>query len=98
MRRLLRFLGWIGRQPEDMPPFPFGASERLWAWLTKPADCYPMPPYPTDENARGTGWSGQERTRPFAPRAPLRSDAGQDIVTVNENIQHRRTWDEPGTD
>jgi hypothetical protein len=57
-----------------------------------------MPPYPTDENARGTGWSGQERTRPFAPRAPLRSDAGQDIVTVNENIQHRRTWDEPGTD
>lgn len=27
IRRLLKFLGWIDRQPGDLPPFPFAALE-----------------------------------------------------------------------
>ena len=108
--KALRFLGWKDRQPGDIPPFPFAASEELWLWLTKPDPHYPQPPWPDDRNCRGIGWSGGERTRPFAPPAPLPSgsviDSGiQNLTfaqpTVHENIQHPtprrhlRTWDEP---
>jgi|RhiMethySRZTD1v2_1073278.scaffolds.fasta_scaffold01263_45 hypothetical protein len=52
--RVLRFLGWKDRKPEDVWPFPFGAFG--------PPPRPPYNPYP-------------------------RSDAGQNIVTVHENIQ-----------
>lgn len=97
MRRLLKFLGWVDRRPEDMPPFPFGASERLWRWLTKPNLVWKPDMLLIDPTRRTlddwlhivsacrAGLASVKEVPPLRP-AP-RSDAGQDIVTRHENIQ-----------
>ena len=68
---------WLFRQRWALP--------WLWEWLTKPSNAYPQPPRPTDENARGIGWSGHERVKPFAP-PPKPPGTQLDHVTVHENI------------
>jgi hypothetical protein len=95
--RLLVFLGWKDRRPEDMPPFPFGASERLWAWLTE-RDLTWTPDMLLIDPTRRTldDWlhtvsacrAAIGSIRIVEPLRPApRADAGQDIKTKHENIQ-----------
>jgi hypothetical protein len=88
--RLLRFLGWKDRRPDDMPPFPFGASERLWGWITRKDPGWKPDMLLVDPTRKTLDeWlffaSACRMVQPLRP--PPRSDAGQDIVTVHENIQ-----------
>ena len=59
-------------------------AAKAWAWLIRPSSAYPQPPHPSDSNARGLGWSGHERFKPFTPPAPQLKQP-----TVHENIDAR---------